>query len=164
MEYLTQQQLHHLLSLADAPRDRLLMQTMYQTGCTVGELVTIRATDIQERAILIHNRACQVSPQLTRELHAYCTSHASVYAFPTRQSGRMTEKRVQQLIKGYLARLGLPLRKPTPHVLRYTHVAHALEKRIPLRDIMQQTGLKEQRLAQLAASLSLSEGYGRMFP
>ena len=163
VEYLSQQQLKRLLDLAKAPRDSLLLRVQYETGCTVSELVGIARKDILDDRILIEHRPCFVSASLLRDLHRYLTTHQSPYLFCSRQSPQLTSKRVQQIVKKYLRRLDPDIDKKTPHLLRYTHIAHALAKRIPLKDIMGQTGLKPMRMAQLAEELGPTRGgYGGM--
>lgn len=157
VEYLTQKQIQQLKSLATAPRDRLLIEVQYQTGCSVSELVNIKKTDLEKRAIHIQDRSCIVSEQLLKDLSAYAATHDSPYIFATRQSPQLTCKRVQQIVKRYVRKVSPSITKKTPHILRYTHIAHAIKQRIPFAAIQQQTGLGEMRLSQLFAELSEPE-------
>lgn len=163
-EYLTQQQLERLQALTKVPRDRLLIRTQYETGCTVSELVEIKREDLGKDHIKVGERKSHVSKSLLEALRAYLRTHHSPYVFTSRQNNSLTTKRVQQIIKQALKRLDADLEKQTPHLLRYTHIVHAAKQRIPLKAIMDQTGLAEQRVSQILSELpSQEEEYGRLF-
>lgn len=164
-EYLTQQQLEQLEARTKAPRDRLLIRTQYETGCTVSELVSIKREDLREHGIRVGERDCHVSQELLEELRRYAQTHRSDYLFTSRQNDSLTTKRVQQIIKQALNKLSADIEKPTPHLLRYSHIIHAAQQHIPLKDIMAQTGLAEQRLSQILSELPTDqEAYRRLFP
>lgn len=165
VEYLTQQQLQRLRELAKAPRDALLIEVQYQTGCSVSELINIKKADVASGRIRIQDRVCVVTPKLTEQLLSYAKTHKSPYVFATRQSPQLTQKRVQQIVKKYLRKLSCTLNKKTPHILRYTHIAHAIKQHIPFSAIKQQTGLGELRLSQLFSELSENDlqGYTEVF-
>lgn len=165
VEYLTQQQIRRLRELAKAPRDYLLIEVQYQTGCSVSELVDIKKTDVTPTFIRIQGRKCFITQTLAKQLLSYAQSHDSEYVFATRQSPQLTQKRVQQIVKGYLNKLSADIYKKTPHILRYTHIAHAIKQHIPFSAIKEQTGLGDLRLSQLFSELSEEEpqDYGRVF-
>ena len=163
-EYLTQQQLEELKARTKAPRDRLLIQTQYETGCTVSELVNIKREDINKHSIHVAERECRVSKQLIEELSLYVQRHQSPYVFASRQNQNLTTKRVQQIIKALVNKVDKEIQKTTPHLLRYTHIIHAAKQHIPLPAIMRQTGLAEQRISQiLSQALDDEDGYERLF-
>ncbi len=141
-----------------------MIEVQYQTGCTVSELVAIRKKDVQQGSIVVGGRHCIVSEELTRNLKDYFRSHDSAYAFPSRQTPQMVPKRVQQIVKKYLLRVDGTLEHATPQILRYTHIAHALEQHVPLPAIRAQTGLGELRLAQIADDVTqgTQDAYRRM--
>lgn len=163
IEYLDKQQLAQLQALTSELRDWLLITTQYETGCTVSELVNIKKEDIQKDAIRIDERLCKVSQNLLNKLLAYINTHNSPYVFPSRQQESLSTKRVQQIIKKHLK--VLDVQKPTPHVLRYTHIAHAVQQSIPLHAIKAQTGLGELRLSQIVSEVHLpdEDAYTRLF-
>ena len=164
--YLNERQLEQLRNSAKNLRDWLLIVVQYETGCTVSELVLIKREDIKHNSIQVANRQCIVSTNLINKSREFLKGHSSPYLFPSRQKPYMTTKRVQQIIREYLQNLNFPgIDKHTPHLLRYTHIAHAVKQNIPFKAIQEQTGLKELRLSQIVASVTPSEqkGYGRMF-
>lgn len=165
IEYLTQQQLHQLQARTKAPRDRLLIQTQYETGCTVSELVNLKREDLKKHSILVDERECYVSEHLLEELAVYLRRHQSSYVFTSRQQHKLTTKRVQQILKELLEELDAPIQKTTPHILRYTHIVHAAKQHIPLSSIMRQTGLAEQRLSQILTQAipEQANDYERLF-
>jgi len=143
----------------------LLIEVQYQTGCSVSELIDIKKSDVRKDSIRILDRTCYVTSSLIDALVAFGKSHDSPFIFATRQSPQLTQKRVQQIVKKYLARLPGDIDKKTPHILRYTHIAHAIKQHIPFSAIKQQTGLGELRLSQLFSELSGKEpqDYGKVF-
>lgn len=164
-EYLNRNQFLQLQTKTKALRDWLLVTVQYETGCTVSELINIKREDIHEQHIYIQQRECRVSDDLLAKLSTYVHTHNSPYLFPSRQQPKLTAKRVQQIIKKYLQELDVALTKETPHVLRYTHIAHAIQQNIPLSAIKQQTGLGEMRLSQIVSEVACSQedAYARMF-
>jgi site-specific recombinase XerD len=165
VEYLTKKQILQLQARTRVLRDWLLVTTQYQTGCTVSELTHIKREDIREHDILIDGRVCRVSTELLQKLSRYLKNHDSPYVFVSRQQPQLTDKRVQQIIKKRLKELDPKLSKATPHVLRYSHIVHAAKQNIPLRSIMDQTGLGELRLTQILSDVlpAQENAYERMF-
>ncbi|MFT4250371.1 MAG: tyrosine-type recombinase/integrase [Candidatus Woesearchaeota archaeon] len=163
IEYLEIDEIQQLKALTKEQRDALLIATQYETGCTVSELINIRREDLRERHIHVEDRLCRVSTTLLEQLSLYVKTHESPYVFPSRQQDRLTQKRVQQIIRKRLRALNKDLDKTSPHLLRYSHIVHAVQQNIPLQAIMQQTGLKEMRLSQIISQIQTSTGYEEMF-
>lgn len=164
-EYLTHKQIKQLEALTKAPRDKLLIRTQYETGCTVSELVNLKREDLKNHSIHVNNRTCYVSKELLEELDHYLQRHKSRYVFTSRQNNQLTTKRVQQITKQLIQQVDSSIQKPTPHILRYSHIVHAAQQQIPLNNIMQQTGLAEQRISQVLTQALDSEdqAYTRLF-
>lgn len=147
-EYLTNQQYVRLLERATAPRDSLLLQILYETGCTITEVVEIQGSDIDADTISIGARQCRVSRQLSSKALAFYETHNSEYLFASRQSPQISPKRAEQLVKKQLRTVS-ELKKPVPQVLRYSHIIWAYKQGVQLVEIARQTGLLTQRISQI---------------
>lgn len=141
-------------------RDSLILKMLYETGCTVNELVNIKNDDIDGNVIKIkpknarnhEARTVYISDKLLRLVRAYCrTNQGSKYLFSTRQSSSMTTKRIRQLMQKYCRMCGIG--KVNPQILRYTHIVHAYQKNIPLDAIQKQVGLKRSRAIEIFEQL-----------
>lgn len=142
--YLQQAEIEELLRSIPNTRDRLLAQFLYESGCSVSDVIALKSNAIHgDGTVHFSKRSAQISQQLAQEL----LSNAGTYIFSTRQTPTITAKRVQQILKPLLARY--QKRKHTPHVLRYSHVVHAYLHGVSLHAISKQTGLSAQRLAQI---------------
>lgn len=149
-------------------RDLLILEILYETGCTVNELVKIKFKDIvpckNDKKLPCHinfpatntktNRAriSFISKALCLKLKGYISeNNISRHLFTSRQSSQITTKRIRQIIqsKSKKAQLG----KINPRIIRYTHIAHALEKGILLGAIQNQVGMERLRIVQIYEGL-----------
>ncbi len=141
-------------------RDRLILRILYETGCTVKELVGLRYSDVDfaGRAIHISRKSARsgprnvyVSAQLLDAIREYKHKNPSPYLLSTRQSNRMTRKRVRQIVQGLLGSAGFA--GHGPQTIRYTHIVHAYSKGIPLPAIQRQVGLGRSRAIEIFSQL-----------
>lgn len=175
IERLHPSQIDVLLSSVKHERDQLLLRVLYETGCTVAEVTSIKRVHIDPERNAIsffsthHPRTACISSSLGTRLLEYMAVLGNDelgnddFLFSGRQSGRLTARRVRQIVEHYSEMiLG---RMVTPHVLRYTHIAHALEKGLPLHAIQSQVGLDDLRMAQIARQLNVAhhDNYARFF-
>ena len=176
LRYLSQEEWERLKETPSDERGKLLLLVLYETGCTVKELVSIRKQDLGDSTIAIseecarnhEQRTVHVSQGLLARLRSYAADlaaeHETEYVFSTRQSPVMTTKRVRQLVQSYCRKAGLG--KENPQVLRYTHIVHAYQKNIPFELIQRQVGLKKSRAVEIYEQLPKKEdmdGYSRFF-
>lgn len=157
-------------------RDKLIILLLYETGCSVTELINIKLKDIRNRSceIVIESsvrsnepRIAQVSKELLDTVKEYLLekkkerSVASNYLLSTRQSRSMTQKRIQQILSEYKSKSG---EKITPQILRYTHIAHAYSEGVGVGEITRQVGLKRSRAIEIFSQLkSKTNGYDKFF-
>jgi site-specific recombinase XerD len=151
-------------------RDKLMVCVLYETGCTMRDLVSITVSSIQGCGIHFSTassggRFSYISKKLHDELLSYCIGNdipASSCIFRTRQSGQISERRAAQLITGYAEKAGYP--GFNPHSLRNLHVVHAYENGIYQEDIAAQVGIKKFRVFQIIEKMGIrlpSNGYDR---
>ncbi|MBT4648516.1 site-specific integrase [archaeon] len=153
-------------------RDIFLIKVLYETGCELNELVTIKVKDIVNDSICFdennnNQRKSSISKNLANNLQKYIIGNwlnENDYLFKTRQSGHISTKRVQQLINDYSIKAGL--HKINTQFIRYTHIAHAYQKGIQNQIISKQIGLTKQRVFQIITDLNITSnlgGYNKFF-
>lgn len=165
IQYLSKEEIGRIETCMEISRDRLILSTLFETGCTVNELVQIETKDIDFEGCVIyfpaentkthHGRVSSVSHQLCEQLKSFSQKHKSNYLFTSRQRTQITTKRVRQLIQKYAKLAGF--KKVNPQTIRYSHIAHAIAKSIPLTTIQKQVGMKELRMIQIYETLRAKE-------
>ncbi len=165
IRYLSIEQWKKLDSLKKSRRDSLIVKLLYFTGCTVNELINIKISDFDFRKGILRirgevsrnsrQRNVFVPHELLKLVKAYRKENdKSDFIFYTRQSCQMTTKRVRQLVQKYCRQAGIT--NANPQLLRYTHIAHAYMKNIPVDAIQQQVGLRKSRAIEIFSQLRLS--------
>jgi integrase/recombinase XerD len=154
--FLTGTELELLKNNTSNDRDLMIISLLYETGCTVNELINIKIKNILfEKNELIFpkedtktkkERKSYISKKLIKELRKFVVGKND-FLFASRESHKITTKRIRQIIQAISKKANLSL--INPQVLRYTHVAHALEKDIPLKAIQSQIGIEELRMVQI---------------
>lgn len=160
VEYLALEDIIYLVSTIKNPRDRLILLLLYETGCSITELINIKIQDIKPRKkeLIIkksirtnEKRETFISKNLLSLIKKYLkeNKNQSKYLFSTRQSSNITQKRVQQILGQYQIK-GI---KITPQIIRYTHIAHAYQKGIAIQEITKQVGLRRSRTIEIFSQL-----------
>ncbi len=168
VESLSKRDFSRLKDQIDNDRDKLILNVLYETGCTVNELVKIKIKEIDFEKKIIKfpsastksnkPRVSYISKNLVNEITEYIKNHDSPNLLASRQSSQITTKRVRQLIQSYSQKAGLG--KINPQVIRYTHIAHALEKGITLAAVQKQVGMERLRMVQIYEVLVPEEKEG----
>jgi len=109
LDYLSFEDWKRLEQAITDKRGSLILKLLYQTGCTVNELVNIRVSDFdfREKRLNISSessrnrdkRAVYVSSALLDMIKNDIAGRTDGFLLTTRQSGQMTTKRVRQLLK-----------------------------------------------------------------
>jgi len=160
ISYLSPEEWKELDRLSKVERDSLILNLLYETGCTVNELVNIKTRDFTGNILKIRShharnreaRSVFISESLLKRIRAFCqTATSGEYLFSTRQSRSMSTKRIRQLVQKYCSVCGII--GANPQILRYTHIVHAYQKGIPLEAIQNQVGLKRSRAIEIFEQL-----------
>ncbi len=158
--YLTLEQVRTLIANISNMRDKLMFRVLYETGCTINELVEIKASDIGGNTIKIKDhdnvRFTNISGKLAKDLSLFIKGNKLAkedYILSTRQSQKMSEKRVRQLIQSYTEKAHYG--KINPQMFRYYHVAHAYNNGIMLENISKQLGVTSFRIFQIISELRI---------
>ena len=133
---LTEKQISELKAVIKNKQHLLMVELILETGCTLAELVGIKKTDIKGQIIQITGRKTNISEKISKILLGIKTE----YVFSSRQSQKISDKRVFQIIKGYAKKVGL--KEANPQILRNTHVMNALEVGVSKTEIENKTGVK----------------------
>ncbi|MFW6014095.1 MAG: tyrosine-type recombinase/integrase [Candidatus Nanoarchaeia archaeon] len=166
IKYLSFNEWDKLKSHKKLSRDDLILHILYYTGCTVNELVNIKIKDIDFRNQFLHirksssrnnyHRRVFLSQKVLDKINTYLKENpSSEYLFSTRQSRKMTTKRVRQIVQSLC--LQINIKDATPQILRYTHIAHAYQKNIPVDAIQKQVGIRRSRAIEIFNQLKMTK-------
>jgi integrase len=113
-------------------RDALLILTLKETGCSVSELVNIKAADLGAGHLVVGARKVLASRPLIQRLREIC---AGKYVFASRQGPKLDCRRVQQIVKSLTGRTPAGLRKQAIARQAGKFGANAAMKRAGLRHL-----------------------------
>ncbi|SMO74553.1 site-specific tyrosine recombinase/integron integrase [Solitalea koreensis] len=134
-------------------RDKIIIETIYQTGIRLSELIGLKERDVD-----FYNKSIRVLGKRNKErlipftetyqqlLANYCTSKKNTdfntqneYLFVTNKGDKLYPKFVYNLINKYLSYVST-IEKKSPHVLRHTFATHLLNKGADLNAIKELLG------------------------
>ncbi|MBN2423268.1 site-specific integrase [Candidatus Woesearchaeota archaeon] len=162
LEYLSIDELKNLLSSIKDMRDKLMIKILYETGCTLIELIEIKVADIFSNKIKIldpdtkKTRFARISLKLAQDLAFYIKGNnlsADDYVISTRQSPKISEKRVRQLIQYYTSKFINT--KINPQMFRYYHIVHAYLSGVFIENIANQLGITTYRIFQVINEIKI---------
>ncbi|MBN2422480.1 tyrosine-type recombinase/integrase [Candidatus Woesearchaeota archaeon] len=138
--YLSIEEIKLLILSIDNTRDRLILEILYETGCSLNELVNIRIKDIN-KTIKIKNRRIKTSENLSKLIKKYSKNRKpNDFLFSSRENHKISKRRIQQILNKHSGRI---LKKNiTPNTLRATHIIHDFLDRKPIKQIETEVGIK----------------------
>ena len=164
------QRFSHLLARCGSVRDALLLRILFETGCGVAELASLRVRDLSPGSDASHSptisfsdpaRASVISPSLSSAFNDFLVTQErrpSEFAFSQQPQKPFSVKRIEQVI----AQLDKAL---TPQDIRYLHISHAASRGLTPDAIAAQTGLGRQRVLQILddSGVAYSQSYSMFF-
>jgi site-specific recombinase XerD len=150
-------------------RDRIILQLLFETGCSVNELCAMKVSDyIQPKdypmlnKIRFANRTSVISETLSTEIKRYIlfrNRKSEEYLFSQNVKNPLSVKRVEQLVSAIYEN------KIKPMQIRYMHIVYAASKGLSPDTIGEQTGLSRQRILQIldAYSVTYRQSYSLFF-
>ena len=161
-------------------RDRLLLEMLYATGVRVGELVSIKVTDIDRssRQILIlgkgnkerivtYGEYCEEILQMYLEDgYKKLNVSNSSYLFLNKLGGPITERGVRYVLDQIIKKTSLA-KSISPHVLRHSFATHLLNSGCDLLTVQKLLGHASISATQIYTHVStdrLKEVYCKSFP
>ena len=167
---LTQVQATSLLDQDNAgrtpKRDRAMLELMYSAGMRVSELVAVdlKVIDFDERMIRVFGKGNKERVVLfgrtAREAIAAYVEEERIAPrigdplFTNVDGGRITTRTVQNVIKRWAKRVGLPP-STSPHTLRHTFATHLLDGGADLKSVQQLLGHESLATTQIYTHVSI---------
>lgn len=174
LEYLTIEEVEHLLSLPDdsvkGKRDRAILEIMYATGIRVSEIIETKVSDINLRMGFItctgeHGKA-RIIPmgrpaRAAVEAYIYETrdqllkkSHAESEALFLNYFGeKLTRQGLWKILKEYAADAGFES-KITPQTLRNSFAVHMIQNGADLKSLQELLGHEDITATQIYLSVT----------
>lgn len=137
-KYFTRDEVARLLAAAAPGRDRLILQTLWETGARVSEILALTpgAIDFAAEALHVatlkrrgHVRAVPIRPALLGELARHIAGRgvaADARLFP------ITRQRIHQIVVGAAAEAGLGRDRAHPHTMRHSFAIACVLARVPV--------------------------------
>ena len=144
-------------------RDRAILELLYGAGLRVSEVVAVdvRDADLREQTVRVHGkgskeRICVFGEPAARALHLYLREARpqlsnrgrEAAVFLNRFGGRLTARSVQQLVRKYATKAGLPA-EVHPHLLRHSFATHLLDGGADLRIVQELLGHESPNTTQV---------------
>lgn len=160
----------------DCLRDTAVFETLYSTGCRIGELVSLRWRDIdcgrgcaivtgkgsKDRLVILGSRALAA----LSAFREFAPAHDDDYVFVNEKARRIYPRFIERRIKIYLSRAGLS-EEITPHKLRHSFATHLLDAGADLRSVQEMLGHSSLSTTQIYTHVSverLKEAYFSAHP
>jgi len=138
-----------------AARDRAILETLYSTGCRVGELVGANVEDadligevLKVRGKGRKERLCPLGRFAVQAIRHYLPRREVFRPqlgfdrralFLNKSGGRLSARSVRRLLEKYLKQAGLS-HKISPHTLRHSFATHLLDRGADLRAVQELLG------------------------
>ena len=161
-------------------RDLLLLEMLYATGCRVGELVSIKVSDIDfsSRTILIvgkgnKERFLNYGEYCEEILNKYLSDgyislnkSDSDYLFLNNNCGVLTERGVRFILDKIIKQTGIN-KNISPHMIRHSFATHLLNEGCDLMTVQKLLGHESIKATQIYTHVTtdrLKEVYYHSFP
>ena len=153
-----------------AYRDAAFFESLYSTGCRIGEMVAVKWGEIdfargtlvvtgkgsKDRLVILGRPALEALSRLRDVVRgmdpALADDGADVFLSPSRR--RVSSRLMQRRMKVYLAGAGLPT-DLTPHKLRHSFATHLLDAGADLRSVQEMLGHASLSTTQIYTHVSV---------
>ncbi len=159
--YLTPEEAHQLIDVAENDRDCLFLKLLWETGVRVSEAVRIRLGDVGREGIRVLGkgnveRVVFVQEGLVATILFYAQERAlgrDNYLFPSRKGGHITKQRADQIIKKAAKRANLQ-RNVHAHLFRHGYAINFLNYGGRLDALQEQLGHRDINTTRIYLRLS----------
>ncbi|CAN5750043.1 tyrosine recombinase [soil metagenome] len=153
----------------EAYRDLAMLETLYASGMRVSELVALNVADVDYAGQRItcpgksgRRRVVPIRPVAVSALTAYVERGRPQFVpdgesalFVNHRGGRLTRQGFWLILKSYSEKAGVE--QITPHTLRHSFAAHALNGGADLRDVQQLLGHVSMSTTQVYRRIAAAE-------
>ncbi|MCZ6867020.1 MAG: tyrosine-type recombinase/integrase [Chloroflexi bacterium] len=148
--YLTPEEAHQLIELADNERDRLFLRLLWETGARVSEAIAVKLEDVSRDGVRIlgkggNERIVFIQDGLVASILIWAQEiglNRHDYLFPSRKGGHITKQRADQIIKAVAKRAGLE-RRVHAHLFRHGYAINFLNCSGRLDALQEQLGHRD---------------------
>ena len=166
IKYLTQEQWERLLKVIKIPRDRALFQVAYWRGLRASEVGLLTCGDWRPGAKRLYVRRQKngisgeyvVSDPESKALGAWLRGYHdytdSDPLFPSSHRKGISRRRLDELMKGYGGKAGLPPDLQHFHVLRHSIAVHLTDAGFSIQDIRDWLGHRSINSTAIYAQVS----------
>jgi len=161
---LSREEMRRILDATRGAKSQAVIMLLYASGLRVGELVRLRADDLEVDRGLVRvrkgkgakDRYTLLSDRAMAAVERYRTAHRPVtWLFPSvpDPTRPMTTRTAQAIVKRAALRAGIT-RPVTPHILRHSFATHLLEAGTDIRYIQELLGHASTRTTQVYTHVS----------
>lgn len=158
VQYLNEEELASLFRSIDSPRDTALFEVAYHRGLRASEVGLLQLADLRLSAKRLYVHRLKRGhpgeyPLTEREVKALrkwipARGNHTGPLFTSRHGGRISRSRLDQLMKDYGARAGIPESKQHFHCLRHT-AGTMLSEKTDILDVKDHLGHRDMRSTQI---------------
>jgi integrase/recombinase XerD len=160
-KFLTPDEFARLLKAAKDDREKCLLLLLAGAGLRIGEMVAVRAEDIDFRKAYLHIRSANAKlkkartvvllPPVIESLQKHLAGRSEGWLFPGYSGEHISARQVQKIIdrvadRSKLQRVENPDRQGPgryrihPHLLRHSFAMWSLDNGVPIYDLQRQLG------------------------
>jgi site-specific recombinase XerD len=142
-------------------RDRALLELMYGAGVRVSEAAAldIPSLDLPQMAVVVRGKGnkerlvvvggpARAAMQRYLSVRGKLAKRATAALFLNRDGGRLSQRRIQNLVRKYALKAGIDARVH-PHLLRHTFATHLLDGGAELRVVQELMGHASPNTTQI---------------
>ncbi len=151
-------------------RDHAILELLYASGMRVGELASLRLTDIdlcsrqisvvgkgnKERIVLFGTKASQALQEYLEVRNSLVRGKDFLYVFLNQKGGRLSEPHIRQIVRR-ISRTVAFQKKVSPHTFRHSFATHLLNSGADLRLIQELLGHNSLSTTQKYTHLSIDQ-------
>lgn len=153
-----------------AARDRALFELLYATGLRVGEIASLKVSDIdypqqsirvrgkggKERTVLFGDKALDALREYSAVRAELICGEDPLFLFLNTRGKRFSETRIRQVLQDYLNRAAIQ-KRVSPHAFRHSFATHLLNSGADLRWIQELLGHSSLSTTQKYTHLNMDQ-------